>query len=177
MNRSMKSMLENEWLIVCPLLTTSDFVKLCKSMSLSVTAQRLEELERIGLFYPFARVRHPRIKEKVEYFDNGRKYRILGILKDGEVWEGDVKEEYASISFRKESSSIWLDRDLIWDPSDVAFEEWKYFIDDDGVRFVTSYYSRFQVYDLWSIFSNILSNKWSNVKVLFEEMGKIAKTS
>ena len=147
-------MLENEWLIVCPLLTTSDFVKLCKSMSLSVTAQRLDELERIGLFYPFARVRHPRIKEKVEYLDNGRKYRILGILKDGEVWEGDVKEEYASISFRKESSSIWLDRDLIWDPSDVAFEEWKSFIDDDGVRFVTSYYSRFQVYELWSILSN-----------------------
>ncbi|GAG01574.1 unnamed protein product, partial [marine sediment metagenome] len=77
----------------------------------------MEKFEKLGIFYPVARVRYPKIKIKIEYVNEGKQYKHLGILKDGEKWPGDIIEEYAWFSFEKEYALSWLRDGYLWEPS------------------------------------------------------------
>jgi len=71
----------------------------------------------------------PEIKTKVEYINEGREYRDLGQLKEGEDWSGDTKEDYVYFSFG-EDSSIWLKKDTYGTVIET-FQKWKTFFDEN----------------------------------------------
>lgn len=151
MNSKLEKLIRNENLIVCPLINRNTFIQYCNKRGLLLNLERLEQLEKAKLLFPVARVKHPKVKQKVEYTEEGRKYRYLGALQENEVWEGDVREEYASFWFTKVVALPWLENKLLWSPEESEFAKWNTFIDDDGERFITSYYSIFQCYSLWQI--------------------------
>src|SRR5882724_8406705 len=55
----LKYLIDNEYFVVCPFLSTNAFIKHCKERGLQLTRDDLEQFERLGLFYPIARVEHP----------------------------------------------------------------------------------------------------------------------
>lgn len=140
--------IENEFFITCQLLRADDFIKYCTERDISVSNEELERFEKLGLFYPFVRVQYPKIKNKIEYVNDGKQYKYLGILKDGEEWLGDTKEEYAQFSFEKDYALSWFKDGYVWEPSSRPFQEWKTFRDDKGYRQIESFYSIFQCYEL-----------------------------
>ena len=109
---SLKGLIENEFMIICSLLPAHLFVRYCKERGIQTSEKQLEHLERLRIFYPIARVKYPKIKVKVELLDEGRSYKRLGILKKGEKWSGDVREEYSSPTFKKEYALEWLKDEL-----------------------------------------------------------------
>ncbi len=102
----------------------------------------------MGVFRPIARVRFPKLKKKVEYVDNGRKYRDFGVLRDGEEWDGDVREEYGRFRFDAKTANSFLKEGLLWEPCSRPFQPWRSFKDEDGRDQAESYYSVFQCYAL-----------------------------
>jgi len=145
--------IENEFFITCQFLTTDGFIKYCTERNISISREELEKFEKLGLFYPFVRVQYPKIKIKVEYINDGKQYKYLGILKDGEKWQGETREEYAEFSFEKDYALSWFKDGNVWEPSTRAFLEWKAFRDGDGYRQIESFYSIFQCYELKSLLS------------------------
>jgi len=145
--------IENEFFITCPLLRTDDFIKYCIERDIPTSREQLESFEKLGIFYPLARVQYPKIINKIEYINDGKQYKILGRLKDGEQWLGDIKEEYAQLFFEKEYLMNWLEEGCLWEPSASHFQEWKTFRDDKGHRQVENFYSIFQCYELKSLLS------------------------
>ena len=75
----------------------------------------------------------------------------MGILKDDEKWEGDIKEEYAHFWFEKSYAENWLEEGILWDPLSREFTNWENFYDYDKHEFIISYYSIFQCYTLYNI--------------------------
>jgi len=98
---TLKQLIEKEYLIVCPLLDINRFISFCKERSINTSKEQLKQFEKLGIFFPIARIARPKVKEKIEYLNNRNEYRIIGILKDGEEWTGEIKEGYASFSFEK----------------------------------------------------------------------------
>lgn len=41
---------------------------------MKTSRKQLERFEELGLFYPVARARHPVVKRKIEYSDDGNSY-------------------------------------------------------------------------------------------------------
>jgi hypothetical protein len=148
---SLQNLIEKEHFILCSFLTTNEFISYCKDRSINTSREQLEQLEKLGIFFPIARVKIPKIKIKIEYIDNGTRYKDLGILNDGEVWQGDVKEEYAHFWFEKSYADNWLNEGILWDPHTRDFEDWDNFYDEDKREFVVSYYSIFQCYTLYNL--------------------------
>lgn len=144
-------MIENEFSIACPLLSTDQFISYCKDRGIRASKGQLEQFEKLGIFYPIARVRYPKIKIKIEYIDDGTRYRDLGILKDGEEWYGALKEEYAHFSFKKEYAESWQEEGLLWEPLSRPFHSWETFTDEEGDRQIESFYSIFQCYTLYNL--------------------------
>jgi hypothetical protein len=144
-------MIENEFFIACPLLSTDQFISYCKDRGIRTSKEQLEQFEKLGIFYPIARVRYPKIKIKIEYIDDGTRYRDLGMLKDGEEWYGALKEEYAHFWFQKEHLKSWLEEGLLWEPVSRPFQSWETFSDEERHRQIESFYSIFQCYTLYNL--------------------------
>jgi len=98
---SLQKLIEKEYFICCSLLTTGQFISYCKDRSIDTSRQQLEQFEKLGIFFPIARVKSPKIKIKIEYIENRTRYKDLGVLEHGEEWKGDIEEEYASFWFEK----------------------------------------------------------------------------
>lgn len=148
---SLEYLFNNEHFIVCPLLTADRFISYCKDRGIQTSADQLERFEKLGIFYPLARVRYPKFKIKVEYSEDHSTYRELGQLEEGEEWAGDVREEYAGFWFDKNEAKEWLAEGLLWNPRSRPFQAWSTFIDEDGEREVESFYSVFQCHSLYEL--------------------------
>ena len=144
--QNLKYIIENELVISCPFLSTDQFISYCKDRGIQTSRKQLERFEKLGIFYPIVRVRYPKIKIKIEYIDNGKRCRNLGILKDGEEWSGDIKEKYAYFEFQKEYAMGWLEEELLWEPASRPFQAWETFNDEHGYTETESFYSIFQCY-------------------------------
>ena len=148
----LKYVIENELFITCDFLPTDRFITYCKDRDVQTSRKQLEQFEKLGIFYPFARVQYPKIKKKIEHIDNGTPYRDLGILKDGEQWSGDTKEEYADFWFEKDYALDWFNEGYLYDPSSRPFQPWESFFDKEKLRHrVESFYSIFQCYTLYNL--------------------------
>src|SRR4030042_6211454 len=124
---SLQKLIEKEYFICCSLLTTDQFISYCKNRSIDTSRQQLEQFEKLGIFFPIARVKKPKLKIKIEYFENRTRCKDLGVLEDGEKWQGDVEEEYAHFLFEKNYAENWLKDGILWDPRTRDFEEWDSF--------------------------------------------------
>lgn len=147
----LKCIIENEFFITCPLLPTDLFVSYCIDRDIQTSRNQLEQFEKLGIFYPIARIRRPKIKIKIEYIDDGRRFKELGVLQDGEEWSGDTKKEYAHFEFGKKYAESWLDAGLLWEPSSQPFQAWETFRDEKGDKQIESFYSIFQCYTLYTL--------------------------
>jgi hypothetical protein len=148
---NLKYVIENEFFIICPFLPTDYFIQYCKDRGIQTSRKQLEQFEKLGIFYPIARIRSPKIKTKIEYIDNGKRYRDLGISNDGEEWAGEIKEKYAVFYFQKEYAMGWLEEGHLWNPVSQPFQAWKTFNDEKGYRQTESFYSIFQCYTLYDL--------------------------
>ena len=148
---SLQKFIEKEYFIICPLLTTDQFISYCKDRSINTSRKQLEQLEKLGIFYPIVRVKLPKRKIKIQYVENGTRHKELGVLEDGEDWDGEIKEEYACFWFEKEYAEYLLSEDFLWGPSSHDFQEWEKFYDEDKREFIISYYSIFQCYTLYNL--------------------------
>ncbi len=75
--------IENEHFIACPLLPTDQFVKYCTDRGIKTSREQLEQLEKLSLFYPLARVRHAKI-----------------LFDEGQIWDPSLREFEAWDTFR-----------------------------------------------------------------------------
>jgi hypothetical protein len=148
---NLQRLIEREYFIICQPLDTHQFISYCKERSINTSKEQLEQFEKLGIFRPIVRVEIPKIKIKVEYVEDGTRYRDMGKLEEGESWDGDIKEEYAHFWFEKEYAESWFEAGILWDPASRAFQEWKHFRDQDGQEYIRSYYSVFQAYTLYNI--------------------------
>jgi hypothetical protein len=146
-----QKLIEKEYFITCPFLATDQFISYCKDRSINTSRQQLEQFEKLGIFFPIARVKIPKIKIKIEYIENGIRYHNLGVLKDGEEWNGDIKEEYAHFWFEKSYAENLFKEGILWEPSSHDFQKWENFFGENGQEFIVSYYSIFQCYTLYNI--------------------------
>jgi len=144
---NLQYIVENEFYKTVPLVSSNNFISYCKKRGIKISKEKLEKYEELGLFYPLARVEHPKIIIKVEYSENGKEYLELGILREGEEWSGDVEEEYSMFSFVDDAKD-WFKEDLLWEPTSRDFEKWDNFVDENGYTKIESYYSIFQCYNL-----------------------------
>jgi len=144
----LRYLIENECFITCPLLNTADFIKFCKDRDVDTSQNRLEHYEKLKIFYPLLRVQYPKIKYKVKYSDNRLKYTDFGMLGDDEDWSGDIIEQYAQMSFKRDLLLNWHENDFIWDPSNKPFKDWLEFKDENKRNKIDSFYSIFQIYEL-----------------------------
>lgn len=171
----LKNLLENEYFIASKLWPTDRFIKFCTKRGISISRELLEQLEDLNLFHPLARVSLPTYKNKVEYIDDGKRYRDLGILKDDEEWEGRTIERYSDFWFEKPMVLEWYEANLIWDPKQFPFVPWNSFKDSSGREKIRSYYSQFQIFTLENLIS-ILSKSIPVGILLDGEEQKILKT-
>lgn len=149
---TIERLIEDELFIQCPLVTSGDFIKFCKERDLSVNEKDLELYEKLGIFYPIARIEFPKFKTKVEYIDNRTKYRDLGTLQEGEDWNGETIEEYGHFWWSKSLATEFYREGLLWSPKDKPFISWNNFYDKELMhRKIESYYSIFQIYPLYMV--------------------------
>jgi len=150
----LKTIVENEWFIVCDLLQTDRFITFCRDRGIDTSRDQLEQLEKLRLFFPLARVQFPKIIVKVEYSEDRKTYKDLGILEEDETWDGETREDYSSFHFTKKFAENWLEEGLLWEPGSRDFEPWSRFWEDEG-RKVESYYSIFQCLPLHHLSSEL----------------------
>ena len=143
----LRGLLELDAFRICPLLETNDFLKICKNNGLDVTAQRLEQFEKKSLFYPLLRVQFPVHREKLQPLADGQ-VQSRGTLREGEVWEGRVREKYVWPNFSRHDLRRWMDEGLLYSPETRPFQPWDTFRDEKRRTKIGSYYSPFQVYTL-----------------------------
>ncbi len=63
----LKTIIENEWFIVCDLLPSDRFITICRDRGTETSREQLEQLEKLEVFYSVARVEFPKMTVKVEY--------------------------------------------------------------------------------------------------------------
>ncbi|MDA2916225.1 hypothetical protein MYX64_05205 [Nitrospinae bacterium AH_259_B05_G02_I21] len=147
----LKYLIENELFITRPLISTDKFISYCKERGIRTSKQQLEQFENLGVFYPISRVRFPKIKTKIEYVDNGKSYRNLGELIEGEEWSGYIREKYEHFWFERGDAKDWLEQGLMWDPASQPFQAWETFKDENNYRYIENFYSIFQCYSLYNL--------------------------
>ncbi|NJD52526.1 MAG: hypothetical protein FIB07_06610 [Candidatus Methanoperedens sp.] len=145
---NLEYIIKNESFLTDPFLSTDRFISYCNDCGIVTSKEQLEQFEKLGIFYPIARVQNPKIKIKVEYINEGSAYRDLGPLKEGEDWSGDTKENYVYFSFGEDPSN-WLKEGFLWEPSSRPFQKWKTFFDEN--RKMENFYSIFQCYSLYNL--------------------------
>ncbi len=104
----------SDLLSACELQSARSFVSFCTDRGLNVTVDRLEALERLGVFYPLLRVRYPKIQVKIERLDSDH-VQQHGMLRDGETWDGELREENSRLSWRTDWIGSWIDEGLVPD--------------------------------------------------------------
>lgn len=139
-------LIEREAYSVCGLLSTSDFLSFCRARNIEVSFERLRKLEQLGLFYPILRIYRNDTRHKVEYVDEGGRFRNLGIVGDEEVWAGETRTELAGFDFSARVIRSWRKHGFAWDPR-VETSPHAASIDTDGRRH-EAYYSQFQIDNL-----------------------------
>ena len=144
------TIIENEWFIVCDLLPADQFIKFCRDRGINTSRGQLEQLEKLKLFNPIARVSFPKVTVKIEYSEDRKTYRYLGVLEEGEAWGGETIEDYAAFRFNKQYNEDWLKNGWLWDPKGRDFEPWSGFL-EKGEPKVESYYSMFQCLPLYHL--------------------------
>lgn len=109
--------------VICGLVEPKNFLSRCKDLGINTSEEQLERLEKLGIFYPIARVQYP---ENVQgYID---------------IWS------------QKEHAINWFKRGHIWEPSTKPYQEWKTFKkQDDLFDKIRSFYSIFQFYPLHAL--------------------------
>ncbi|MEA2898649.1 MAG: hypothetical protein QOJ84_4264 [Bradyrhizobium sp.] len=75
-------LIEREAYRVCRLMPQREFVSFCRDRNVSVSDERLRQLERLKLFHPTLRIYRIDVVHKVEYLEEGRRYRDLGSLQE-----------------------------------------------------------------------------------------------
>ena len=50
--------------------------------------------------------------------------RFYGMLKDGESWDGERREENSRFSWRRDRAASWLAEGTLWDHRKLPFEAW-----------------------------------------------------
>lgn len=148
---SLKKLIKHESFVLCPFVTTDQFISYCKERSIRTSKQQLEQFEGLGLFFPVARVKFPKIKIKVEIDRELNQSKHFGVLGEEEEWDGDIEEKYAGFGWTNNYAESWFKEGLLWDPSTVEFQEWKSFRDKDRYLQIESYYSIFQCYALYNL--------------------------
>jgi hypothetical protein len=113
---------------------------------MDVRAERLRQLERLGLFLPMLRIHRIDVPHKVEYLDDGRRYRDLGQLSEHEVWDGAIQTELAGFDFSQRVIRSWLEHGNAWDPR-IQPSPHSAMIDTE-LRRHECYYSQFQILEL-----------------------------
>jgi len=88
--------IETESFIVCPPKSTDWFIKYCAARGVSTSADQLESFERLGLFYPLARVRHP----QTSFWFRNDHVRVL--FSQGDIWDPSTLPFEPWSSFRDE---------------------------------------------------------------------------
>lgn len=133
------------------LLNAESFIRYCKDRQINISLERLEKYEKLGVFLPLARLRYPKIKIKIEPVENGEGYTELGILKDGEEWSGETREEYGGFLWNDETINSLIEDGYLWIPTIEKYESWKNYKDEEGWTSVDSYYSIFQTLPLHTL--------------------------
>ena len=133
---------------VCALLPPSDFDSYARDRGVDTTVERLERLERLGIFRPMARARRPWIRGKQVLHPNGH-VETLGLLEETEAWSGPIREGLAAFSQERETTQWYLKQGRLWHPAERPFLPWDDTTRDASRRPVdVPLYSRFQLHDL-----------------------------
>lgn len=134
-------LIDNSSFISCHLLPVNEFVPFCKSLGIDISEERLEHFEKIGVFYPIARVQYP---DKVQGFID--------------IWS------------QKEYAIKWLEEGTIWEPSSRSFQNWDTFR-ESGAFFdkIISFYSKFQCYPLYHLIQHFKENINTELFIEFDE--------
>jgi hypothetical protein len=144
----LRYLVANECQLICRLLSASEFVTYCRDRGLDTDAARLERFDKLGVFRPLARLRRPRIREKVLTESDGR-VRSLGLVGEGDAWAGDIREGYADFSWDREDAMWFLENGHLWHPTSRQFAAWDSTTRDKNHWTIEeAYYSRFQISDL-----------------------------
>lgn len=151
---ALQYMAENDLLSACKPMPADTFVRFCTDRGLSIDAKRLESLERLGIFYPLIRVRYPKIHVKIERISENEA-RNHGMLRDGERWDGELREENSHLSWRAKRITSWIEEGFAWDPRSRPFTPWKTFRGDVPEPQLESFYSIFQCYSLRNVLTGL----------------------
>src|SRR6267143_2822417 len=89
-------MIEKDYFVVCQPKSTDWFIKYCAERGISTSAGQLESFERLGLFYPIARVRHP---QAPFWFRNDQ---VKTLFLQGDIWDPSSRPFQPWDSFRDE---------------------------------------------------------------------------
>jgi hypothetical protein len=133
------------------LLNAEGFVRYCKDREISITLDKLEKYEKLGIFLPLVRLRHPKIKIKIEPNEDMQGYKELGTLEEDEEWNGEIKEEYGGFLWNDETVDGLIEDSYLWTPTMGKYDSWKNYKDENGWSSVDSYYSIFQTLPLHMI--------------------------
>jgi hypothetical protein len=147
---ALRYLVEHDAFAVVQPLNASSFVTFCNERGVRIDVERLERLERLGIFYPLARIEYPRINVKVERVGTDR-VQFHGMLKEGETWDGELREENSRFSWRRDWALSWIEHGSLWDPRERAFQPWKTFRRKGSFDpRIESFYSPFQAFVLHS---------------------------
>jgi hypothetical protein len=145
-DRTTDLLIDREAYRVCRLISQREFVSFCRDRNISVSDERLRQLERLKLFYPALRIYRIDVVHKVELLEEGRRYRDLGPLQENEVWSGDTRTELADFDFSKRVIRSWQEHGNAWDPRSDASTLTETI--DTEPRRHEAFYSQFQIFEL-----------------------------
>ena len=98
--------INNEHFIACPLIRTDEFIKQCGARGIAISRDQLEQFERLGLFYPLARVRH---HQTYSWFRNDHA-KIL--LEEGRIWDPALQPYQPWATFKDENEQREVENPL-----------------------------------------------------------------
>jgi hypothetical protein len=124
---NLEFLINNECLRIVPLLTTKEFIDLCKNVGLNSSNDELENYEKQKLFFPIARARMP---WKSPWDKNGWTY---------------------TFDFSPDQARNWFSIGLLWEPIRRRFLPWNHFENQNGDTKYESYYSRFQIFHFFML--------------------------
>lgn len=144
------------------LLSTTAFVKFCNERGIEISEERLEKLEKLGIFLPVLRIHYPEIyikRKTIKVDGQPDKIEEFGILEDGEKWDGELRKDYSWFNpMSPEYVVSWIGEGLITVPRKGEFVPWSRYTDRRGHYKVQTYYSVFQVYALKPIIQKLSLN-------------------